>query len=444
MLKPEIQKKEAGMTLTTIYKKGQTPVQKNKHAVKARKEFALPIKYHDIYKAEKDPDWLRERIVKYALKHSQRKAAKHFKCSINTVRLWFSRKDEAEGTKCHNRSRTPKTIKNKTSPEKELMVLNCWEKERMGGHNLKHQYDLPVASITACRILKRNGKTKLRKKKYKKSKDLHAIKAQYKCFEVLQIDGKMLTDISNLYPYAVKHGLPIWQITCTCEKSGATFISYCNGETSLAVCTFVVYVLEHLKRFGIKVRKIKTDKGSFAVGRRSQNLTNFQKLLNDIYKIKHQANVHKNQNADVERFHGLIEQYFYDLCQITSKADFYAQAAKKQVWFNYIRKNQGKNYQTVLDIFKKDFPKVDPQVLALRPIDLDKHADIYFYKTMPDYKPITIDDFFVDVPEENIGSIKNNVDNRVYQDVVKLDETHNKKMGIFFHSNDIFIVNNIS
>lgn len=407
-----------GMTLTISLSKRQTPFNQKQTAKKAEKEFAVNVTYKEVYQKEGDPAWLREKIVSYAVLHGKRAAKRAFKCSINTVLKWYKGKDTPEETRFKNKSRRPKTSPNKTSPDIEQHVLNCWEREHMGGHNLKHQYDLPVASITACRILERNGKTKLRKRKYKRSKDLHAIKAQYKCFEVLQVDGKQLTDIPNLYPYIVKHGLPIWEITCTCEKSGATFIAYCNGETSLAVCTFVVYVIEHLKRFGIKVRKIKTDKGSFAVARRSLLDTNFQKLLKDIYMIKHQANVHKNQNADVERFHGLVEQYYYDVCHITSKNDFYEQATQKQVWFNFIRKNQGKDYQTVLDIFRKDFPEIDPQALALRPIDLDKHADMYFYKINPNYKPITFDDFFIDVPEENICSIRNGVS----QDVPILDE----------------------
>jgi transposase len=407
-----------GMTLTTSLSKRQTPFNQKQTAKKAEKEFAVDVKYHEVYKAEKDPKWLRKKLVAYAQTFGKRAASREFQCSINTVRMWYGRKDEPAETQFQNRSRCPKTIPNKTNTETEQQVLQCWEREHMGGHNLKHQYDLPIAGITAYRILKRNGKTKLRKKKHQKSKDLRKLKAQYKCFEVVQIDGKVLTDIPNLCTSQAKYQLPIWEITFTCEKSGATFIAYCNGETSLAVCTFVVYVLEHLKRFGITVRKVKTDKGSFAVARRSLLDTNFQKLLKETYKIKHQANVHKNQNADVERFHGLIEQYFYDLCRVTSKRDFYQQAADKQVWFNFIRKNSGKNWQTPLDILRKDFPQIDPQVLALRPIDLDQHTEMYMYKIKPDYKPITFEDFFMDVPEENLQSIRSGV----YQYAVKLDD----------------------
>ncbi|MFC1478203.1 hypothetical protein ACFL57_01950 [Candidatus Margulisiibacteriota bacterium] len=390
----------------------------------------MDVKYHEIYQSEKNHEWLREKLVKYALKHGQRAAARHFECSINTVKLWLSRKDGPEETRYKDRSKAAKTIHNRTSPDIEQLVLKCRERENMGGHNLTPQYNLPVAGITAYRIIKRHGKIKPRKKKYKQTKDLRKIKAKQKCFETVQVDGKVLNDIVNFWPYYSKYFLPLWQFTFTCEKSGATFYAYCKGETALAACTFIVYVIEHLKRYGIKVKKIKTDKGSFAVGRRSLKHTNFQKLLK-LYGIKHQAIEHKNQNADVERFHGLIEQYFYSICHIESKADFYRQATDKQIWFNYIRKNKGKDWHTALEILKTDYPNTDPQVLALRPIDLDKHVDMYFYKIDPDHKPLTFEDFFIDVPEEKLNDIKSFLNGQVYQYALKLDVSDLYNNGIY-------------
>ena len=386
-----------------------------------RSEPAVDVTYHEICKTAKNREWMRPKLVKYALEHGIRPAAKEFKCSTNTVLLWLGRKDEPKETRSADRSKAPKVVKNRTSPEIEQQVLDCRAKEGMGGRNLVHQYPLAVSEATANRILKRNGVTVPRKRKYKQTKDLRKIKSKKKCFEVVQVDGKVLNDIINFWPYYSQFLLPLWQFTFTCEKSGATFYAYCKGETSLAACAFIVYVIEHLKRYGITVKKIKTDKGSFAVGRKSLKYTNFQKLLK-LYKIKHQAIEHKNQNADVERFHGLIEQYFYSQCHIESQADFYQQATAKQVWFNFIRQNSGKNWQTVIEIFKTDYPNIDPQVLALQPIDLDLHLDIYFYKVIPGHKPLTFDDFFIDVPEENIHSIKAFLNDKVYQHDVILDD----------------------
>lgn len=386
-----------------------------------RKELALDIKYHEIYKNQKNPAWLRKRVVKYAQRNGQRAAARHFECSINTVSKWLKRKDEPEEICFKNRSRRPKTIKTRISPEIEQYILSCWEKEHMGGRNLKHQYNVPVSEITTYRVLKRNGRVNQRKKKYRQTKDLRKIKAKQKCFETVQVDGKVLNDIPNFYPYYIKYQLPLWQFTFTCEKSGMTFFAYCKGETSIAACTFIVYVLEHLKRNGIKVKKIKTDKGSFAVARRSLNHTAFQNLLKNKYNIKHQAIVHKNQNADVERFHGLVEQYFYSVFQFDSKKDFYAKATERQVWFNLYRLNSGKEWKTPIEILKEDYPNIDPQIVGLTPINLDEHQQIYFYKLDPNYKPLTFDDFFCDVPEEELDNIRSADSDLVYHHVMKLD-----------------------
>lgn len=391
--------KEGGKTLTTIFKKGQTPIININHAQKARKEFALEVKYHEIYLNDKEPVWFRKKLAEYAWLHGIKPAMREFGCSRNTVRKWCRSEDYK------NRSKAPKNSPRRISEEQEQEIIACRLKEFMGPTNLKYQYKIPVSVSTVYRVLQRNNKIKPRKRKWKQTKDLRAYKAKLKAFEVIQVDGKVLTDILEFYPFYAKYSLPRLQFTATCEKTGASFYSYASGESSLAGCTFVVYLLEHLKRYGIKVRKIKTDKGSYAVHRNSLKRTNFERLLKDIYQIKHQANVHKNQNADVERFHGLIEQYFYKITEIKDKNDFYKKAYEKHIWFNYIRKNGYKNWATPLGILKKDYPKMDPQVLTLPPIDLDQHSDIYMYKANPNYSPITPESFFRDVPDEYLEQI---------------------------------------
>jgi len=160
-----------------------------------------------------------------------------------------------------------------------------------------------------------------------------------------------------------------------------------------------LYVFEHLKKYGIDVKKIRLrhDGGSFAIG----NARTFQKsifriLVRDIYKAMPRRIKHKNQNSEVERYHGMIEQYFYQIDDFSSRDDFFKKASETQIWFNYIRKNSYKGWKTPLDILKEDFPTIDPQILALPPIELDKHTDMYFYKKDPNHKPLTKELFFQD------------------------------------------------
>ena len=414
---------EDGMTLTIVMNNKRMGLTSTIQPLKRKEKLAVDLSYHEIFKEQKEPVWLREKMVKYAKEYGIRASARYFRCSTTTVLLWVKRENDAKDIRFKNRSKRPKHIHNKINPNAEKHIISCRKNERMGAKNLKHQYKIQYSESTIYRVYKRNGEIYKHRRKHKMSKDLRKLKAKQRCFETLQMDGKVLSDIYNYYPYYTKYSLPLWQFTITCEKSGATFYSYCRGETSLAGCTFLVYVMEHLKKHGINVKRVKTDKGSFAVARRSLNHTAFQELVKETYKIEHKTIVHKNQNADVERFHGLIEQYFYSIASFESKADFYKQATDKQIWFNFIRLNGGKDWKTPLEIFRNDYPNADPQALALKPINLDFHNDIYYYKINIDYKPLTFNDFFKDVPEEHIFEIKNY--NKVYQDVMKLDANLN-------------------
>jgi len=388
------------MIMTTckklIYKK--TPIKENPpiQAVQAEKEDPLMITYLEVCRRDKDPQWLRQKIYLYSQSYSVAQTAKEYGCHINTVKKIRKRGKTGE---FGSRSRAPKHSPNCIDDHVVEKILDCREDKGMGPRNLKHQYEIPVSVSTIYRTLKRHNQIQPRRKKWKQSRDLRRIKQRYRAFEHLQVDGKCLTDIPEFYDYLKILGLPTWQFTVTCQKTGASFISYSKTETMNDGCTFVVYVLEHLKKFGIDTKniRIKTDRGGYAIGSmRTLKKSKFIRLIETTYKAKHQANQHKNQNADVERFHGLVEEYFYKRVRCNSKADFFRKAFDSIIWFNYMRKNSGKNWKTPIEILKEDYPNIDPQILSLPPIYLPKHLDMYFYKIDPFYKPLAREDFLED------------------------------------------------
>jgi transposase len=364
--------------------------------------------YYDIYKRDNNPEWAREKLVVYALKYGIKPAAKKFKCHKNTVRLWLSRKDLPEETRYQNKSKRPSYSPRKTSRDIEEQIISYRKDKGMGAINLKHQYNIPVSSTTIYNILLRcedalgKDKIKPRKKKYQIKKDLRAIKEQYKAFESLQIDGKVLYDIPELYFDYKTYEIPRIQWTIRDQKTGAAFISYSKGETMISALTFLVYFFEHLKRHSntnikrLKI-KLKTDWGSYAIGtKRSFQESEFKTFLKQYYGIQHILIKHKNSNSEVERFHGLVEDYFYKRIELNSREDLFGKATEFIVWFNYIRKNGYRKWRTPLEILKSDKRQFDPQVLALPAIDLDKHQDIYWYKKDPNSKPLTEEMFFQD------------------------------------------------
>lgn len=401
-------------------------------------EDVIMITYKELYVRDKNPEWARKKIYQYTKTHTLSETAAKFGCHINTVKKIKKRGNENEFS---NRSRARKRQPHRISDKKESYILACREDRGMGPLNLKHQYGIDVSVSTIYRCLTRHKKIKHRRRKWKRSRDLRAYKQTKKMFEHIQVDGKLLTDIVEFYPYYSKFDLPKLQFTFTCQKSGAAFFAYSKSESMTAGMTFIIYVFEHLKQYGIDVKSItvKTDQGSYAIGSaRSFKKSSFTNLIQQTYKAKHRVNKHKNQNSDVERFHGLIEDYFYKQTIPNSKQDFFKKAMDTQIWFNYIRKNGSKNWKTPLDFLKEDYPDIDPQVLALAPVNLDAHLDLYLYKTDPSFMPTTKYDWFRDF---NCFSAYSNLDNLeddleyffgdakkssfLGHDVVKLDE--NKK-----------------
>lgn len=364
--------------------------------------------YNDIYKRDNNPEWAREKIVLYALKHGVKPTARKFKCHKNTVKLWLSRKDLPEESRYSNKSKKPNNSPKKTSAAIENQIVECRKDKGMGANNLKHQYDIPVSPTTVYNVLLRRAadlgedRVKPKKKKYQIKQDLRAVKEKLKAFQSIQIDGKVLYDIPEFYSDYQKYNIPRLQWTIRCQKTGAAFISYSKGETMVSALTFLVYFFEHLKRHtntNIKRLKIKlkTDWGSYAIGtKKSFKESEFKTFLKQHYGINHVLIKHKNSNSEVERFHGLVEDYFYKRIKLNSREDLFGKATEFIVWFNYIRKNGYRGWRTPLEILEKDKRKFDPQILALPAIDLDKHQDIYWYKKDPNYKPLTEDVFFQD------------------------------------------------
>lgn len=396
--------KKVGITMSGEEKRAPLRINYHKNPKGGRM-----FKYYDIYKRDGDPVWARQTIVEFAQKQGIKKAVEHFKCSRNTIRLWLRRKQSAiDGRKeeFKNRSRKPLNPKHKVTSEQEALILKYRDQFGMCSMNLKHQYNIPLANQTIHRVLLRNSRVEPVKKKYQIKQDLRDVKERYKAFESLQIDGKVLYDIPDFYTDYKRLGVPRLQYTIRCQKTGAAFISYADGETMITALTFLVYFLEHIKKY-LKVDfkeiniRLKTDWGSYAIGtKRSFKESEFTTFLKEKYNIKHVLIKHKNSNSEVERFHGLVENYFYTRVKPNSINDFYTKAHEHLMWFNLERKNGYRGWRTPLNILKQDYPNIDKNILVLPPIHLNKNTDLYLAKKDPHFVPVTPESFFKDTPKE--------------------------------------------
>jgi hypothetical protein len=76
--------------------------------------------------------------------------------------------------------------------------------------------------------------------------------------------------------------------------------------------------------------------------------------------------------ADVETVHRLIEDEFYEVEEVSSRADFLAKARAYNLWFKVGRRNSGKENKTPWEIIREKEAEVSPASCALPPVFLDE------------------------------------------------------------------------
>lgn len=352
------------------------------------KEEASLMKYILAYQTKSQMHMIREQVVKYALEHGNKKAAEEFECHRNTVSKWKNRGKKKESLK--DRSRAPRNIPHKID-DQTIVDDICRKRDATGysSFRLKMQYDLKPSNMAINRILHENDKIHEEKKKWKEKQDLWEIKKLFKSLETkLQLDGKNLLDIPRYHIFYKLFDLPKWEYTLRDVKSGATFLGYSSTEDGLNSCTFITYVFEHLKRYGVDLSKltIQTDGATWAMNLKSLKKTALQELIEDVYKAKLVPIPQGGTSqSDVETFHSLVEREFYKRKSFSSKQDFYAQAYEFLYDFNYVRKNSHKDWKTPVFFLNQDRPETLVEVLDLPPIYLDNHPEIYWYKLDPKF-----------------------------------------------------------
>ena len=339
---------------------------------------------------------LRISIVGYALENGVRATSRLYGCSRNTVRKWLRRYGDEGKSGLLDRSRAPKRIPHKTSPEVESMVVKF--KKRIpyyGARRLKEEFDLPCSTGAISRILRERGLSRRKKKKYQKKNDLRAVKARYKPFERLQMDVKYLTDIPYYWSFMRRYRLPKYQFTIRDVKTGAIFLAYGEEKTVTYSVRVVRRLLSHLSEYGVDIRKttVQTDNGSeFSGTSKPGKKKGFVHEIENVMKSDHEfiPPACPNANADVESSHALIEHEFFDIESFSGKNDFLNRVTTYQHWFNLLRKNGYKGNKTPLDILlewtcptvRRGGTSIKEEVFMLPPIILSGIL------SQPKYQPL--------------------------------------------------------
>lgn len=343
------------------------------------------MKYYNIMKIVKSERKyeLRLQLVKASFEFGIKPTARLFKCSVRTVRKWRRRYDLTGISGLVEISRKPHTMPNKCAPEFEQYIINLRKqtKNRYGGRKLIERFSISEQGKGCIqRIVHEHGlKRKMRTKK-KKRHFLWSTKKLYKAFEKIQVDVKVLTDISTYYPQFLRnyHDYPRYEVTARCCKTGATFVALMKRSNQANTAAFMHLLGTHLKQNGFDLSKItiQTDNGSEfnAGGKKHIGLTHFESVVSETLgmQLSRIPPAAPTFNSDVETFHRLVEDEFYSLEQYENLEDMKKKSFTYMIDFNYVRKNRNKDNQTPWEILKKEYPNAPRGSLVFPVVLLDE------------------------------------------------------------------------
>ena len=336
-----------------------------------------PVGYYTMIKS-KDKVFvygIRMQMVRYALEEGIKPAMRFYKASRNTVKKWLRRYKEKGTVGMVEESRAPHRIPHKTVKEIEDEVLRHREsKPKFGAKRLKMDFEIPCSHGAIERILKEHGKIGERKKKKKVRNNLREIKDKYKAFERNCLDTKHLYDMPAYWVQMRALRLPKYQYTFRDMKLGAMFIGY-SKELSLSNSTLFVEVIgSWLKEHGVKTEGTiwQSDGGSEFIGSwQAKKKSAFIKSIENL-GAEHFQIPKVTYNADVEAVHNTIEFEFYDIEGFNNNDNFFAKATTYNLYYNLIRKNSNRKYMSPLDTLIEIKEDINPQVLTLPALDLDR------------------------------------------------------------------------
>lgn len=325
---------------------------------------------------------VRLKMVRHAQEHGIKPTARAFACQVKIVRKWYRRwlEDNFSRTSLSDRSRAPKTCPHKASPEQEKEVLRERDKAPcLGARRLKKFCKLTPSEGAIARILRQQGRTKKRKKKHEKKRDMREVKAKFKAMEQIQVDSKYLNDIPFYVDQMYRNpDLPRFQYTVRDVKTGALYLGFAQELSEANAACFVAAVLQHIKRCGYleNMDIVQTDNGSEYSGmeRKTKKDRGFSHVVRDLFKLTHRfiPPGKKNHQADVETVHERIEAEFFDLERFQSREEFFRKASAWQLWWNTTRENGYKKNRTPDQILLEEEPERKPSIWFIPALDLDR------------------------------------------------------------------------
>jgi len=329
-----------------------------------------------------DRHWLHQKLVAFARANGLKAAAREFGCSRNTVRKWWRRYQPGKPSSLSELSRRPRRSPNQISRGLEGQIVKLRQQTGFGAERLQREFVLPCSHNAIARVLRQHSLARPRKKKTATKKQLRSVKRHWKLFGQLSTDTKYLQDIPQYWPQMTHLKLPRFQYTVREVVSGATFVGYAD-ELSKSYAVFLAeQVSAHLAHHGVDLAAVtwQTDNGcEFLENKEERGLPATVRALGSDHRYIPPKRY--TWQSDVETVHRLVEDEFFDREEFKSPAQFWAKVQTYWSYFNLVRPNRGKEWQSPLQILQTRAPALAGALLDWRTLNLAQRHHAYLPPT---------------------------------------------------------------
>ena len=342
-------------------------------------------------------------MVQYAMAHGVSAAATYYNTTRDTVRKWVDRWRQGGRAALVDGRRGPNRQASQTPIEVEQQIIEFRKKHpQMGAERIKIELKLSISMKTIHRIILDAGLVIERKTRYRKRRDLRAIKqGLYDPGDNWQNDVMYLTDIPSAVEIIEKYeDAPKYTYNMRDVHSGAVFTGYARELSEKHAERFMDYMLRHFRAYGLTPENmiIQTDNGSEFSGARYKlwDRCGYSHTIHIVHGAEHRFIPPgcSNANGDIESYHSLIQREFFNLSRFGSLVDMLEAMAAYQLYFNTTRYCLSKGGRTPMQILEPVMGPAALQFLSLPPLNLDDLV----YRPLADDELPTMADFLIVTP----------------------------------------------
>ena len=258
----------------------------------------------------------RQRMVKYAQKHSVTETAIRYRVSRKTVYKWISRYDGTLAS-LEDRSHRPKTSPGSHTEQELRQIRRRLKKYKWTDLLLAYQDLIEKDGYTRSyggfkRVVRRLKALKPDKRKKKKRKLKPYQRADYP-------GQKIQIDVKYVPSYCVTDGRKYYQYTAVDECSRWTYREMYDEHSTYSSKDFLLKLIQHAP---FPIREVQTDNGCEFTNRllviKSKHLTMFEKALEELgilyHRIqiatpRHNGKVVRQLRQDEARFYKQMRMY---------------------------------------------------------------------------------------------------------------------------------------